>query len=84
MSASIISFRQLSAVSDGNAWLMNKNVEGVVILPLAEGGLRYGAGLGLRYVTPVGPLRLDYGFKISPRLPGESASELHFSIGQAF
>jgi outer membrane protein insertion porin family len=45
--------------------------------------LRASYGAGLRYATPVGPLRLDYGQKIHRR-PGESPGELHFSIGQAF
>jgi outer membrane protein insertion porin family len=45
--------------------------------------LRFTTGLGLRYKTPVGPIRLDYGIKLS-RLAGESKGVLHFSIGQAF
>jgi outer membrane protein insertion porin family len=45
--------------------------------------LRYTAGLGLRYSTPVGPVRVDYGHKLN-RKPGESSGEIHFSIGQAF
>lgn len=45
--------------------------------------LKYTAGLGLRYATPVGPIRIDYGFKLNKE-PGESSGELHFSIGQAF
>jgi len=44
---------------------------------------REAAGLGLRLTTPVVLLRLDWGFKLDRR-PGESRSELHFSIGQAF
>jgi len=40
-------------------------------------------GLGLRYNTPVGPLRVDYGHKLQ-REKGESAGELHFAIGHAF
>jgi outer membrane protein insertion porin family len=44
---------------------------------------RFTTGLGLRYKTPVGPLRIDYGRKLSRR-EGESHGELHFSIGQAF
>lgn len=27
--------------------------------------IRYTAGIGLRYATPVGPLRVDYGFKLN-------------------
>ena len=45
--------------------------------------LRYASGMGLRYNTPVGPLRLDYGIKLN-RETGESRSEIYFSIGQAF
>jgi outer membrane protein assembly factor BamA len=45
--------------------------------------LRSSFGTGIRYGTPVGPLRIDYGQKIH-RLPGESPGELHFSIGNTF
>lgn len=39
--------------------------------------LHAGYGVGLRVRTPIGPLRLDYGF-------GSEGSRLHFSIGQVF
>jgi outer membrane protein insertion porin family len=45
--------------------------------------LRYGVGPGIRYLTPVGPLRLDIGFVIDRR-EGENSSRIEFSIGQAF
>ncbi len=45
--------------------------------------LKFTTGLGLRYNTPVGPIRVDYGVKLS-RQSGESFGALHFSIGQAF
>jgi outer membrane protein insertion porin family len=45
--------------------------------------LRSSFGAGIRYGTPVGPLRIDYGQKIH-KLPGESPGELHFSIGNTF
>jgi outer membrane protein insertion porin family len=44
---------------------------------------RRAAGLGLRYMTPVGPISLDYGFKLDRR-SGESIGEVHFSIGTIF
>ena len=45
--------------------------------------LRASFGAGIRYGTPVGPLRIDYGQKIHRR-PGESPGELHFNIGHTF
>jgi outer membrane translocation and assembly module TamA len=45
--------------------------------------LRKSVGLGVRYLTPIGPIRLDYGHKIHP-LPGESAGRFHLTIGYAF
>jgi outer membrane protein insertion porin family len=45
--------------------------------------LRSSYGVGIRYGTPVGPLRIDYGQKIKPH-GGESSGELHFNIGHAF
>jgi outer membrane protein insertion porin family len=45
--------------------------------------LRKSVGLGVRYLTPIGPIRLDYGRKIH-RLPGETPGRLHLTIGYAF
>lgn len=40
-------------------------------------------GLGLRYETPVGPIRLDLGRNLNP-VPGIQATQYFISIGQAF
>ncbi len=45
--------------------------------------LRYDAGVGLRLETPIGPIRLEYGWKLD-RQPGESPGELIFAIGTLF
>lgn len=45
--------------------------------------LRYTAGLGLRYRSALGPLRVDWGYKLDRR-PGESAYRFHFTLGHAF
>ncbi len=45
--------------------------------------LRASYGAGIRYGTPIGPLRIDYGQKIHRR-PGESPGELHFNVGHTF
>jgi outer membrane protein assembly factor BamA len=50
--------------------------------------LRAAAGFGVRYRSPVGPLRIDLGFNLDPRelVPGrqERRTVLHVSLGQAF
>ncbi len=47
--------------------------------------MSYGAGGGLRFLTPVGPFRVDYGFKLgSMRQAGRKIGELYLSLGQAF
>ncbi len=51
------------------------------------GDVRPTAGVGLRYRSPIGPLRLDVGFKLNRvTFPNrrEHGSEWHFSLGQAF
>jgi len=45
--------------------------------------LRGSVGTGLRYLTPVGPVGIDYGWKLDRR-EGESGSEWHFTIGAVF
>jgi outer membrane translocation and assembly module TamA len=40
-------------------------------------------GTGIRIATPVGPVRLDVGFLLNPRVP-ERRFQFHFSFGQAF
>jgi len=45
--------------------------------------LRYAAGIGLRYYTAVGPIRLDIATPLNPR-PGDSRWGLYIGIGQAF
>ncbi len=50
--------------------------------------LRGAVGFGIRYRSPVGPLRVDLGFKTNRReiVPGrlEDLTALHISLGQAF
>jgi outer membrane protein assembly complex protein YaeT len=53
--------------------------------------LRYDVGPGLRYSTPIGPIRVDVGFQLNPEpgllvngQPEPRHFRVHFSIGQAF
>jgi outer membrane protein insertion porin family len=59
----------------GSVWLWNTPPYGF--------DLRETAGLGLRYITPVGPISVDYGWKLD-RKPGESPGAASFSIGAVF
>jgi outer membrane protein insertion porin family len=40
-------------------------------------------GIGLRYSTPIGPIRLDFGHNLNP-VPGIGANQYFITIGQAF
>ncbi|TXC70766.1 outer membrane protein assembly factor [Sphingomonas ginsenosidivorax] len=46
-------------------------------------GLQYGAGLGVRYYSNFGPIRLDVGTPLNPRA-GDSRIAVYVSLGQAF
>ena len=61
-------------LDSGNVWQKVSDIDGTI---------RHAVGMGLRYDTPVGPFRLDYGYKLKKE-PGLSRGELFFSIGQAF
>lgn len=59
----------------GNVWVEYPDIQ------LSD--FKYSTGAGLRYNTPVGPLRLDWGYKLD-REVGESQSEFHFTLGHTF
>jgi outer membrane protein insertion porin family len=44
------------------------------------GNLEWGAGFGFHYQTPVGPVNLDWGFKLNP-VQGTDTNHIYFSIG---
>ena len=46
-------------------------------------GLQYGAGIGVRYYSNFGPIRLDVGTPLNPQ-PGDSRIAVYVSLGQAF
>jgi translocation and assembly module TamA len=46
-------------------------------------GLRYGTGVGVRYYSSFGPIRVDVGTPLNRR-PGESRVAVYVSLGQAF
>lgn len=72
-----------------------KLTDNLGLVPFLDGGMAYrdqyptlddlhwGAGLGLRYYTPVGPLRLDVATPLNP-VEGDPPVQLYISIGQSF
>jgi translocation and assembly module TamA len=50
--------------------------------PLA-GTLRFGTGAGVRYYTPIGPIRLDVAVPVERRA-NDDAFEIYIGLGQAF
>jgi translocation and assembly module TamA len=50
---------------------------------LSSGDLQWAGGLGLRYYSPIGPIRLDLATPINPR-DIDDPFQFYISIGQAF
>lgn len=47
------------------------------------GGLRYTTGFGFRWMSPMGPIRIEYGFNLHEK-PGEHLGRLEFAFGSFF
>ncbi|UCG50638.1 MAG: outer membrane protein assembly factor BamA [Candidatus Latescibacterota bacterium] len=73
----------------GNSWRDIESVDLRDFRPfadreeVAEKDFRYSVGFGIRYNTPVGPIRLDMGFPIK-RDESTDRYRLHLSLGQIF
>jgi outer membrane protein assembly complex protein YaeT len=70
-------------IDGGNVWARGRQTR--------LDDLRYAAGSGFRYDTPVGPIRVDVGYQLNPIAdllvggqPQARRWRIHFSIGQAF
>jgi outer membrane protein insertion porin family len=46
--------------------------------------LRTSWGFGVRWFSPLGPLRFEWGFPFNPRYPYEDSVEFQFTVGNAF
>ncbi|MBN1307332.1 MAG: BamA/TamA family outer membrane protein [Chitinispirillaceae bacterium] len=53
------------------------------LISMAPEQFRSSVGAGIRYITPIGPIGILYGWKLFP-LPGEDAGAFHFSLGYTF
>lgn len=74
-----------------------KITNSIGLVPFFEGGnvyddvypdfsenLRWAAGIGLRYYTAVGPVRVDFAFPINRRAGIDDQFQFYISLGQAF
>ena len=70
------SLQVASFLDNGNVFLETGN--------LTLSRLRWSAGLGLRYLTPIGPVRLDWGYVLDPEPRDDGRYRFHLTIGHAF
>ncbi|PIW68018.1 MAG: hypothetical protein COW10_04110, partial [Candidatus Omnitrophica bacterium CG12_big_fil_rev_8_21_14_0_65_42_8] len=47
-------------------------------------GIRIGAGVGIRIKTPIGPVKLDYGFPVNHGDDQSGTGRIHFSMSRGF
>lgn len=65
----------------GGAWRNSRDVSLKIGTP--ERYMKSGMGFGLRFKTPVFPIRLDWAYGFNHR-PGEDLSQFYFTIGNVF
>jgi len=80
--AATIEFRQHLFDDFGGAAFIDVGQDSATGVPFS-GTPRAGAGVGVRYYTPIGPVRLDVALPLTP-IPGGDSFEIYIGLGQAF
>jgi translocation and assembly module TamA len=89
INAGSVEFRQRIGKSLGFAVFVDSGQVSQNVNPL-DSTLRFGAGAGARYYTPIGPIRLDVALPINRRTDPithryiDDAFEIYIGLGQAF
>lgn len=82
ISAGTVEFRQRIIGNYGAVAFVDAGQVSVNGVPFS-GGYRIGVGVGFRYYTSIGPIRIDVAVPVN-RQSGGDAFELYLGIGQAF
>jgi translocation and assembly module TamA len=82
ITAAGLEFRQRLYTTWGVAAFVDAGQVSASLKPLRD-ETRVGAGAGMRYYTPIGPIRLDIAVPVSRRV-GEDSFEVYIGLGQAF
>ena len=82
INAGSVEFRQRIGANFGAAVFVDAGQVSDNLNALA-GTLRFGAGAGVRYYTPIGPIRIDLAVPLT-RGPNDDAFEIYIGLGQAF
>jgi translocation and assembly module TamA len=80
--AATVEFRQHLFDQFGAAAFIDVGQASATGVPFS-GTPRAGAGLGVRYYTPIGPVRVDVALPLTP-IPGGDSFEVYIGLGQAF
>jgi translocation and assembly module TamA len=80
--AGTIEYRQRLFGDFGSAFFIDAGQVSAERRPFS-GTLRVGTGFGVRYYTPIGPVRLDLAVPVN-RPPGGDRFEFYIGLGQAF
>ena len=82
IAAGSVEFRQRIGANFGMAVFVDGGQVSDTLNVLA-GTLRFGGGAGVRYYTPIGPIRVDLAAPIGRRT-GDDSFEVYIGLGQAF
>ena len=88
---------ELLIINEELRWPLNMIKQGLGIVTFYDGGNVFptigfhdftelysnNVGIGFRYATPVGPLRIDIGHNLNP-VPGIKSTQYFITLGQAF
>lgn len=88
---SAVGIKGVAFLDGGNVWNMERKFCQAAPYPWLDDAaklcgfnrLRYSYGAGVRWFSPMGPLRFEWGFPIKPR-PFEDKVRFEFTIGQFF